>query len=62
VFCFCRIAFYLAQTLMALARHAEAFDAYEMRIAMGGWHVRLPPAAWQKAQLLSGAMKPCCRT
>ena len=37
----CRIAFYLAQTLMVLGHHQEAFRAYEERVAMKGWHVRV---------------------
>jgi hypothetical protein len=35
----CRITFYLAQTLMAIARHEEAYEWYEKRVALGGWHV-----------------------
>lgn len=35
----CRITFYLAQTLMAIARHEEAYGWYEKRVALGGWHV-----------------------
>ena len=34
-----RITFYLAQTLMAIARHEEAYGWYEKRVALGGWHV-----------------------
>jgi hypothetical protein len=34
-----RITFYLAQTLMAIARHEEAYGWYERRVALGGWHV-----------------------
>lgn len=32
-----RSAFYLAQTLRDLGRHAEALAAYERRVALGGW-------------------------
>jgi hypothetical protein len=34
-----RITFYLAQTLMAIAQHEEAYGWYEKRVALGGWHV-----------------------
>ena len=47
-----RITFYLAQTMMAIARHEEAHGWYEKRVALGGWHVsdvldhvRKPPLA-----------------
>jgi tetratricopeptide (TPR) repeat protein len=56
-----RTAFYLAQTLEDLGRHAEALAAYQRRVDLGGWREEVYEAAYRMGRCAEGAGLPWTR-
>ncbi|WP_437904019.1 hypothetical protein WME95_36860 [Sorangium sp. So ce327] len=53
-----RAAFYLAQTLECLGRHAEAFEAYGRRAALGGWQEEVYESLFRMARTAAALGRP----
>ncbi|WP_437314973.1 glycosyl transferase [Sorangium sp. So ce385] len=53
-----RTVFYLAQTLECLGRHAEAFETYERRAALGGWREEVYESLFRMARTAAALGRP----
>lgn len=53
-----RTAFYLAQTLECLGRHEEALQAYERRVALGGWQEEVYESLFRAARTAAALGRP----
>lgn len=53
-----RTAFYLAQTLEDLGRHAEALEAYAQRVRLGGWREEVYEATYRMGRCAQAAGLP----
>jgi hypothetical protein len=53
-----RASFYLAQTLECLGRHGEAFDAYERRVALGGWQEEVYESLFRMGRTAAATGRP----